>query len=161
MSARPTPEAMRHIRESRFRLISPSPTRLAAHLIAHFRIPHGDGLVIALGCGSFCNHSTLRHWVRLELTRIAEAPVDNLLVALEERLLKRLQQAFPDHGGEVEVPSGTALASDLPLPYWMPTEKCDADGRAEGSWRSQIGSLPPYLNTKSLYPDKEKRREDS
>lgn len=108
-----------------FRLTGPCPNRLAAHLLSHFQIRPGSELSCALnpeGRGGIV--SVMRDWVRCQLASMASSPVDNVLVALEERLLKLLQNDYPSVGGEVDVPSMQARRWQGSLPEWRPTHQC-------------------------------------
>lgn len=119
--------------EPAYRLVSPSPALIVGHLMRVFQIPHGAELALVLAPeGPACNERALRYWVGLELGRMADGePVDQLLVALEERLLSKLRAIWPDEAGAVDVPSPAALASELPMPYWEATETCARRGRGK------------------------------
>lgn len=135
MSARQTDRAV----SLAHRLVAPSAASIAAHLVGVFQIPSGADLALGLAPEApACNHTALCCWVRLELARMADrAPVANVLVAIEERLLEHLQALWPDRAGEVEVPSPAALASALPRPYWEPiqsTVTCDPHKRQPRDW---------------------------
>lgn len=126
----------------KFRLVAPQRRQIVEHLIRHFQIPHGSGLVMVLslyGAGPACNHRALNVWVGEQLAQIADEPVPNLLAALEDRLLETLQAEFPESGADIDVPSDTARRSQLPLPRWesLQAAACDANARASRRWRRQ------------------------
>ena len=126
MNPNNAPAPGRKCSDHRYRLVCHSPQWLTQHLMHHFSIPPGNELAVALSPdGRGDNERVIRGWVVTEMARIASGDqVDNLLVALEERLLERLQSAFPHSGGEVEVPSAVAMASNLRMPYWERTDHC-------------------------------------
>ena len=108
-----------------YRLLSPNPASIAGRLAVTFQIPPGGDLASVLAPEApACNRTALRYWVRRQLAEIASDPVDNLMVALEQRLLETLQETFPGACGELDVPSAAAMASSLPQPAWEPTDSC-------------------------------------
>jgi hypothetical protein len=109
-----------------YRLIGPRAAAIARHLTATFQISPGPELASVLNPeGPACNQSAIRYWTRRQLAEIASnGGIDNLLVALEQRLLTTLQDAFPDAGGDLDIPSDYARRSSLPLPRWERTYGC-------------------------------------
>ena len=108
-----------------YRLLGPKVSLLTEHLITVFRIQPGSDLAWALAPEApDCNHAALRYWVRIQLAEIALHPVDNLLVALEERLHRLLLDAFPGQGGELDLPSRRAQRSNFEKPFWEYTPEC-------------------------------------
>lgn len=103
-----------------YRLVTPNIAAIAGILKRTFQIPEGGDLALVLSHHApACNDSALRLWVSEQLVEIASNPVDNLLVALEERLLERLLHAVPDGSFiDVAVPSKFARSTPLPLPFW-------------------------------------------
>jgi hypothetical protein len=97
-------------------------SQIVAHLRRIFGIPPGDelALILAPETAPGCNEQALRVWLRSQLADIATHPIEErLLVELEKRLLNTLQEAYPEIGMEVDVPSPLALRANLPMPYWQ------------------------------------------
>ena len=108
-----------------YRLVGPKVSLLTEHLVTVFRIQPGSDLAWALAPEApACNHAALRHWVRIQLAAIASQPVDNLLVALEERLHRLLLDALPGQVSEPDLPSRRAQRSNFEMPYWQYTPEC-------------------------------------
>ncbi len=108
-----------------YRLLGPKVSLLTEHLVTVFRIQPGSDLAWATAPEApACNHAALRYWVRIQLGEIALHPVDNLLVALEERLHRHLMDAFPGQGGELDLPSRRAQRSNFEMPFWEYTPEC-------------------------------------
>ena len=104
------------------RLVCSAIHQIQAHLRRVFAIPPGNelALILAPEVAPGCNDHALLLWLRSQLAEIASHPTgENLLVLLEMRLLKTLQEAYPEIGMEVDVPSPLARRSNLPLPYWQ------------------------------------------
>ena len=121
----------------KYRLVSPGTAAITNHLVHSFQIPPGGELAWALDWKApACNHTAVRYWVHRQLADIASDPVDNLLVALEQRLLSVLQDVFPDAGGAVDIPSERALQSTLPLPRWERTVGCSRPKAGRGRPKS-------------------------
>lgn len=145
---------------SHYRLVGPSAMPITAHLTQVFQIGPGADLVLALAPEApACNQAALRYWVSRELAEIASNPagVDKLLVTLEERLLATLQSAFPDAGGDVEVPSRIARNSALPLPRWERTIGCAV--RRKNARQRSARSEFSFMTTPTVQPHA--TREDS
>ena len=97
-------------------------SQIVSHLRRVFEIPPGDelALILAPETAPGCNEQALRVWLRSQLAEIATHPIEErLLVELEKRLLNTLQEAYPEIGMEVDVPSPLALRTNLPMPYWQ------------------------------------------
>ena len=103
-------------------LVCSEKNQIFAHLLRVFRIPPGCelALILAPEQAPGCNDLALRHWLDFQLTEIASNPIDeNLLVFLEFRLLETLEEAYPEIGMEIDVPSSFARRTNLRLPYWQ------------------------------------------
>ena len=123
-----------------YRLVGPDVGQLTEHLADVFGIEPGVELarVLAAEAPAF-NHAALRYWVRIELAEIAHQPVDNVLIALEQRLHRLLQAQAPRYGRDIVISSSRAQRSNFPMPCWQYTTECLPRGKS-GAGRQGPGA---------------------
>jgi hypothetical protein len=114
------------------RLVTPNISALVRFLKREFQIPEGcDFAGLLAPEGPACNDACLRQWVQGQMVDLANHPLDereNLMVTLEERLLKAVIDRLPyEYLINLDIPSLFARKSRFPFPFWAPIPASLAD----------------------------------
>jgi len=114
------------------RLVTPNIGALTRFLKREFQIPDGCDFARLLAPeGPACNDACLRQWVQAQMVDLANHPLDeddNLMVTLEERLLKAVIDRLPyEYPINLDIPSQFARNSKFPFPFWAPIPASVAD----------------------------------